>query len=108
MKDKCISDFAVVTKEELCQLIDTYTEQQLVELGCFVWARFIDDPADHHYMSPGDIHFLMPTSWYEFVPKDFPTVLMDGTKLLWSEVKFIEDYAPYGPAYGFIKNLQNK
>ena len=90
-----------VTCEELQELLDSATRSDLERYRCKIWTTFSHEcDSKKCYLQPGDVHYLFPYSWYDYIPEGFPITTISGQKEAFKQAEIDSDVRFGCLAYG--------
>lgn len=98
-------DWHPESEAELKAFIETCPHEDMLNMGLDVWCdyntQFYYD--NNIYLNDGEIHYLFPAEWYDYIPHGFPIITVAGTEEHFDKDIHFGDAIFGCLAYGFIK-----
>jgi len=110
-------NFIPQNKEELQAIIATASQEDLQKMGVCIWTTYESHQKekkgsalwDGEPLKKGEVHFLFPSEWYDFIPAGFPIVDIFGVKAKFEHGSTDNDMRFGCLSFGFIrKELEAK
>jgi hypothetical protein len=93
--------FTPKDKTEYLSLIDSAPKDILIKMGVGIWSNYPDEK----YLKKGEIHYLLPGEWYEFIPEGIELVDISGEKFRFQNGISDDDIRFGCLPYGFIRKF---